>query len=214
MEKTKQKKRLVKKMKAKITVAINLILISLAITGIAYSHWSDTIYVQGTIKILHRKLIIDSEKVLVPTGPGVGFNDSHPITYQKTPDNRTLILTCQNVTNDWEIAIGLLIHNTGTLPLNLTETQITVFNDTADLTSNFNRTTWYYGPYPQGTNFNEEGAWNGTKLEQIPPPGNVIPPIPLNYCEHAISWTIVKPLVPLADGINMTIEATPKETAL
>ena len=209
MEKTKQKKRLVKKMKAKIVAILNLILISLAITGITYSHWSDTIYVQGTVKIAHRELTIDSQKVLVPTG--VEFNESHPITYQKTQDNRTLILTCKNITSDWEIAIGLLIHNNGTLPLQLKETQITVFNNTDDITSDFNITTWYYGPYEKGTDFGALDVWNVTTFDLIPPEGNVTLPITLYHCEHAISWTKVEPLVLPTEGIDITIKATPKD---
>lgn len=196
-------------MKTKIVVLLNLMLISLVITGIAYSHWSDTIHVQGTIEMVHKTLVIDLEKVLVPTD--VGFNESHPITYQKTQDNRTLILTCENVTTEWEMAIGLLIHNNGNLLLDLKETQIKVFHNIADITSEFNITTWYYGPYGKETDFNALDAWNVTKLEQIPPEGNVTLPIPLHQCEHAISWTKVEPQDLLVEGIDITIEATPKD---
>jgi len=192
-------------MKGKILVTINLMLILLAITGFSYSHWSDTINIEGTIKMAHRKLIIDSEKVLTPTG--VEYDG-----YYKTPDKLTLVITCENITKNWKIAIGLLIHNNGTLPLKLEKTQITVFNNTEDITIHFNITTWYYGPYAKGTDFNALGVWNGTEFEDIPPPDNVTTPISLDQCEHAISWTIVefKPQDPNIESIEIiTIEATP-----
>jgi len=196
-------------MKGKILVTANLILMLLVITGFSYSHWSDTAKIQGTVKIAHRKLIIDSYKVLTPTG--AGYEQYHPILHYRTPDKLTLVIICENVTNDWEIAVGLLIHNNDTLPLKLEETQITVLNNTEEVTIHFNITTWYYGPYSQGTNFNKQEAWNGTQFEQIPPPDNVTTPITLEHCSHAISWTIVefKPQDPIEKIEIITIEATP-----
>lgn len=192
-------------MKGKILVTANLILILFAITGFSYSHWSDTINIQGTVKMGHKELIIDSYKVLTPTGA------DYDLSYYRTPDKLTLIITCENITNDWEIAVGLLIHNNGTLPLKLEETQITVFNNTEDVAMHFNITTWYYGPYPKGTNFNALGVWNGTEFEDIPPPDNVTTPISLEHCAHAISWTIVefKPQDPIEKIEIITVEATP-----
>lgn len=189
-------------MKGKILAILNLILTLTIITGLSYSHWQDTVQIQGTIKMGHWKLMIDSEKLLVPTG--TGFNDTHSIYYHVTPDYQSLIAECQNVDYDWTIAIGLLIKNTGTLPLELKNVEIT-FNIT-DAT-NFTITTYYYGSFPPGTNFNKLGAWDGIKFNEVPPDGYKDPPIPLDPDDHAITWTTIN--YNGTQPLNITITATP-----
>ena len=188
-------------MKPKILAILNLILILTIITGLAHSHWQDTVQIQGTVKMGHRKLIIDSEKLLVPTG--TGFNETHPIYYHVTPNYHSLIAECQNVDYNWTIAIGLLIKNDGTLPVELKETQIT-FNIT-DAT-NFTTTTHYYGPFPPGTNFNFP-QWDGIKFNEVPPDCYEYPPIPLDPDDHAITWTIIN--YNGTQPLNITLTATP-----
>lgn len=190
-------------MKNKIIVAFNAILILTAIVGISYSHWQDFVQIKGTIKMGHRKLIIDSEKLLVPTGEG--FNETHPIYYHITPDNRSLIAECQNVDCNWTIAVGLLLKNNGTLPLQLIAIQ-TAFNIT-DM-SQFNVTTYYYGPFPPGTNFNFP-YWDGIGFNEVPPEGDAstTPPVILDPDEHAITWTIIS--YNGTQPINVKITVTP-----
>ena len=170
-------------MKDKTVAAFNIILVLTVIVGISYSHWQDSVQIVGIAKMGCRKFIIDSEKLLVPTG--VGFNETHPIYYHVTSDNKSLIAECQNVDYNWTIAVGLLIKNSGTLPLKLIEIQIT-FNITD--TSQFNVTTYYYGPFAPGTNFNFP-YWDGIAFEEVPPEGDVAPPIILDPDYHAITWT-------------------------
>lgn len=149
----------------------------------------------------HRKFIIDSEKLLVPTG--TGFNETHPIYYYVTPDYQSLIAECQNVDHNWTIAIGLLIKNTGTIPLLLKQTQVTL--NITD-TTNFIITTHYYGPFPPGTNFNFP-YWDGISLEKVPPPGDTPPPIILDPNDHAITWTKIN--YTGTEPLNTMITATP-----
>lgn len=189
-------------MKGKILAILNLILTLTIITGLTYSHWQDTVQIQCTIKIGHRKFIIDSEKLLVPTG--TGFNETHPIYYYITPDYQSLIAECQNVDYDWTIAIGLLIKNEGTLPLELKNVEIT-FNITG--TTNFTTTTYYYGPFPPGTNFNKLGAWDGIKFSEVPPDGYKDYQITLDPDDHAITWTTIN--YNGTQPLNITITATP-----
>lgn len=188
-------------MKRKILAILNLILLLTIINGLTYSHWQDTIQIQGTIKMGHRKLIIDSEKLLVPTG--TGFNETHPIYYYVTPDNQSLIAECQNVDHNWTIAIGLLIKNEGTLPLTLKQTQIT-FNITD--TTNFTIITYYYGSFPPGVNFNFP-YWDGISFDEVPPAGDTSPPIPLDPNEHAITWTTIN--YNGTQPLNIQVTATP-----
>jgi len=186
-----------------IGISFLLLMLALSITGYSYSHWQETIYIQGTIKTGYWKLVIDSEKLLVPVGPGIGFNDTHPIYYHVTPDNQSLIAECQNVDYNWTIAIGLLIKNTGTIPLKLKNVEIT-FNITD--TTNFTITTHYYGPFPPGTNFNFP-YWDGIKFEEVPPAGDSPSPIPLDPNDHAITWTTIN--YNGTQPLNITITATP-----
>jgi hypothetical protein len=186
-------------------IALTLIpVIALAILGITYSHWQETLTITGTITTGYVKLVIGSEKVLVPQGEG--YDEYHPITYYKTPDNHTLIIICKNVTNGWRIAIGLLMHNEGTLPLKVEDVSLTLEN-AEGVMQYFNITTYYYGPYPTGTNFNKLGAWDGIKIGDIPVSGYVPPPIPLDPCQHAISWTTIN--YNGTQPLNITITATP-----
>lgn len=188
-------------MKGKILAILNLILLLTIINGLTYCHWQDTVQIQGTIKMGHRKLIIDSEKLLVPTG--TGFDDIHPIYYYITPDKQSLIAECQNVDYNWTIAIGLLIKNDGTLPLTLKQTQITL--NITD-TTNFTTTTYYYGSFPPGTNFNFP-YWDGISLDQVPPDGYKDPPISLDPDDHAITWTTIN--YNGTQPLNITLTATP-----
>jgi len=188
-------------LKAKTFAIINLILTLTIITGLSYSHWQDTIQIQGTIKMGHRKFIIDSEKLLVP--PGTGFNNTHPIYYYITPDYHSLIAECQNVDYNWTIAIGLLIKNNGTIPLLLKEIQI-IFNITD--TTDFTVTTYYYGPFPPGTNFNFP-YWDGIKFCEVPPDGYKNPPISLDPNDHAITWTTIN--YTGTQSLNIKITVTP-----
>jgi len=190
-------------MKGKIFVILNLILTLTIITGLSYSHWQDTAQVQGTIKMGHRKFIIESEKLLVPTG--TGFNQTHPIYYHVTPDNHSLIAECQNVDYNWTIALGLLIKNIGTLPLKLKNVEMS-FNITD--TTNFTTTTHYYGPFPPGTNFNFP-YWDGIPFNEVPPEGYKDPPIPLDPSDHTITWTIINHN--RTQPLNITITATPPD---
>jgi len=188
-------------MKDKILAIFNLILLSTIISGLAYSHWQDTVQIQGTIKMGHRKLIIESEKLLVPTG--IGFNETHPIYYHVTLDKQSFIAECQNVDYNWTIAIGLILKNEGTLPLTLKETQITL--NIPD-TSNFTITTYYCGPFPPGTSFIP--YWDGISLDQLlARPDGYKDPIPLDPDDRAITWTIINHNG--TQPLNMTLTATP-----
>jgi len=196
----------------KITALTLIPIIALAILGITYSHWQQTLTITGTIKTGYVNLVIGSEKVLVPQGEG--YDENHAVTYYKTSDNYTLVVTCVNVTRGWRIAIGLLMHNEGTLPLNVKNVSLTLEN-VEGIMEYFNITTYYYGPYPTGTNFNQLGAWNGIKIDNIPVDGNVTTPILLDPCQHAISWTLIQfnTTNPQAEGRTIIIKATPVDNA-
>ncbi|MEM0006667.1 MAG: hypothetical protein QXO67_04705 [Candidatus Bathyarchaeia archaeon] len=194
-------------MNKQIIAAFATLLFILAITGYTYTAWKDSVEIQATVKMGHRKLIIDSHKLLTPTIQG--FNETHPIYYYITADHQSLIADCQNVTGNWTIKIGLIIKNNGTLPLHLKDMLITF--SIPEISQNFTVTTYYYGPFEPGFNFNPD-YWNGITFDQVPPPGNVTPPIPLDPNYHAITWTIIQYVGdPNAQGIDMQITVTPTD---
>jgi hypothetical protein len=180
-----------------IGITFLLLLLALSITGYSYSHWTKTITIQGTITTAKAQLIITSHKLLIPDI--TNFNTTHQIHYYVTPDNLTLVADCKNVTGaEWTIKIGLIVKNNGTMPIDLTETTIT-FNIT---TTNFNVTTYYY-------NFNS-AYWDDTlTFSNVPPLGNVTPPIQLEPNDQAITWTIIN-LFDTTQIVDIQIIATPE----
>ncbi|MEM3623377.1 MAG: hypothetical protein QXR76_06390, partial [Candidatus Bathyarchaeia archaeon] len=157
-----------------VSITFLTLLLALAITGYSYSHWMETIHIQGTITTAKAQLIITSDKLLTPTGD---FNDTHPIYYYVTEDNTTLIANCENVTGqEWTIKIGLIVKNNGTMPIYLTETAIT-FNVSEPI---FTATTYYYYPF-------DTAKWDLT-FNNVPPSDNISTPIQLEPDEKAITW--------------------------
>ena len=174
-----------------------LLMLALSITGYSYSHWTKTITIQGNITTAKAQLIITSHKLLIPNI--ANFNTTHQIEYYVTSDNLTLIADCTNVTGtEWTIKIGLIVKNNGTMPIDLTETNITFIPST----TNFNVTTYYY-------NFNS-AYWDDTlTFSDVPPLGNVTLPIQLEPNDQAITWTIIN-LFDTTQIVDIQITATPK----
>ena len=147
-------------------------LIALATLGTSYSLWQETLTITGTINMGYVSLVIGSEKVLVPTGEG--YDEHHLVTYYTILDR--IVVTCENVTSGWQIAIGLLMHNEGTLPLIVNDVSLT-FENAEDIMQYFTITTYYYGSYATGADFNSLGVWGGI---EIPPSSRRAIPNPAN----------------------------------
>ena len=171
-----------------------LLILTLSTAGYSYSLWSKTLTIQGNISTAKAQLIITSHKLLIPDIDD--FNSTYPIHYYVTSDNLTLIADCENVTGgEWTIKIGLLLKNNGTMPIYLTETAI-AFNTSA---ANFQVTTYYYSF--------DSAKWDGLAFEDVPPSGNVGPPIQLEPNDQAITWTVIQLNAPSTDT---RIIATPE----
>jgi len=171
-----------------------LLILTLSATGYSYSLWSKTLTIQGNITTAKAQLIITSHKLLIPNI--ADFNITHPIHYYVTSDNLTLVADCENVTGgEWTIKIGLLLKNNGTMPIYLTETAI-AFNTSA---ANFQVNTYYYSF--------DSAKWDGLTFDDVPPSGNVGPPIQLEPNDQAITWTVIQLNAPSADT---QIIATPE----
>jgi len=160
----------------KFIAPLSLVLIMMAITGYAYSHWSDSIYISGTIKMAHRRTIIDSYKVLSPY-------DDDLITKELSADNRTLQISSENVFASWYAWVGLKIHNTGTLPVKVKAPTYDFVPDNAE--NSFEIEIYFYGPYTGGAIPKE--VWAHAKVDTLPVLPSDPPPI-INPCQHAIVW--------------------------
>ena len=160
----------------KFIIPLSSVLIVMAITGLAYSHWSDTIYISGTIKTGHWRAIIDSYKVLSPY-------DDDLITKQLSADNRTLQISSDNVFSSWYAWVGLKIHNTGTVPVKVKSP--TYGFDPDNVENSFEIETYFYGPYTGGAIPKE--VWAHAKVKTLPVLPSDPPPI-IDPCQHAIVW--------------------------
>lgn len=161
----------------KLIVPLSAVLIVMAITGFAYSHWGDAIYMSGTVKTGHRRTIIDSYKVLSPY-------DDDLINKQLSADDRTLQISSDNVFSSWYAWVGLKIHNTGTLPVKVKAPTYEFEPDNVE--NSFEIETYFYGPYTYGWEIPKE-VWAWAKVETLPVLPSDPPPI-INPCQHAIVW--------------------------
>lgn len=186
-------------MRGKMLATLSLLLLVATINGIAYSRWQETARIRGTVTMGHWKLVIESQKLLVPIG--IDFNETHLIYYFMTPDERSLKATCENVDHEWTIAIGLIVKNTGTLPLTLKGTRIELSGPEAD----FNIESYTYGPFPPGAGL--KPYWDGIRLEEVPREGYRDRSILLDQGDRAITWTTIEYIGTEITDIELT--ATP-----
>jgi len=165
----------------KLTALILIPIIALAILGITYSHWQQTLWITGTVTTGRWHQSIGSDKVVKP----VGYDENRSITDEILPGNQTLQLTCTNISNGWHIWAGLVIHNDGTIPTKVEQPTITFFGANG-YEQNFTINTYFYGPYEDGK-FTEvwAGRLNVTDLPFEPYYG---PGIPLEPGQTAVIW--------------------------
>jgi hypothetical protein len=99
------------KMNKQIITTFTILIFALAITGYAYSHWQETLQIQGTAQIAKFGIIIESYR----TDLTVLYTDSHTLTLNGTINPNQPVLTEIN------------IENIGTTPATIT-TQINTNN--------------------------------------------------------------------------------------
>lgn len=167
----------------KISALVMAIAITLSIVGFTYSHWTDTIYINGTVKMAHLKLTVTSYKNL--TSQEVQHYSN--ITSELSADGSMLTLTCTGVRPCWFIWIGLVTQNEGTLPVKLKPLEYD-FDDPDGFHDYFETAEYFYGPYSKKQGFGNLEVWKGD-----PPPVNVGDEL-------------------LADG-NVTFSTTPTATS-
>lgn len=183
----------------KISALVMVLAITLSIVGFTYSHWTDTIRINGTVKMAHLKMTIISYKNLTSQEVKQYSN----ITSQLSPDGHTLTLACDGLKPCWFIWIGLVTQNQGSLPANLKPPEYS-FDDPDGFQDYFETAEYFYGPYPEETGFGNLEVWGGVKVSEygpLKPDGNVtfstpfnatspppFEPIPVEPGEKVVIW--------------------------
>ncbi|MEM3618044.1 MAG: hypothetical protein QXK47_03090 [Candidatus Bathyarchaeia archaeon] len=156
-------------MNKQILAAFTILLFALAITGYAYTHWQETLQIQGTAQIAKLEIIIQDCQTLLD------------ITYQ---DSRKLNLT-GTITLNQPILTNITIKNTGTTPTTITHS----------ITTN-NTDLWQqYFIYSQNITDNYEllpgntvvAQQNITLTENNPPTSAI--EVTVTYTAAFASWT-------------------------
>ena len=134
----------------------------------------------------HLEITIDNEKV-IPI-------EIKPIKY---PDNKTVYISATITTTNWQIWVGIIIKNIGTLPVTIT------YEVTANKPNQyFDHVTYFYGPY---TTVPPE-VWCDLNQTNPPPPSGEKPtPIDLPADNTLVVWQKVWLTTPLPNGYTITI---------
>jgi len=119
--------------KRRIVILPMLLLIMLSVLGFAYAHWTDTIYIKGSVET--GTLTVGFEKT--PVDPNVVDNEGtterpqdigkascyleDEYTDPKTGKTiyRTLVLTVTNAYPSYYVGLTFVVKNAGTLPLHI-----------------------------------------------------------------------------------------------
>lgn len=183
----------------KIATLLMVLTVTLSIVGITYSHWSDTIKINGTVKMAHLKLTIISYKNLTSQE----VQEYSNITSELSPDGHTLTLVCDGLKPCWFIWIGLVTQNQGSLPASLKPPEYS-FDDPDGFQDYFENKEYFYGPYPENTGFGKLEVWGHVKVSEdgpLKPDGSVtfsttptatspppFDPIPIDPGEKVVIW--------------------------
>ncbi|MCS7132030.1 MAG: signal peptidase I, partial [Hadesarchaea archaeon] len=170
----------------RLALPLSLLLIATAASGFAYSHWSETLFIEGTVTTGKWYTHIGSYKIRVPRG--IEVED------RLSPDNRTLGLTCDDVFESWYCWIGLVIPNDGSMPIGVLRPAVEF--SPGEAADDIQVEMYFYGPFSRG-DFTD--VYAHVKLPPLgpndiapPPPGDVPPPIALDPGQKAVIWIKVQ----------------------
>jgi predicted ribosomally synthesized peptide with SipW-like signal peptide len=169
------RRRQLKRINEKISALFLVCLISLAITGYTYSHWTDILTIFGNIQTGNLKITIDDQKY-------ISDQTYYP---SKTGDNKTLTISAE-ITQPWQIWVGITIKNKGTVPVTITYT-LTASNH-IEYEGYFRNETHFYGPY---TTIPPE-VWDNIDGINPPPAGEQTPPIDLPVDQKLVVWQKIR----------------------
>jgi hypothetical protein len=142
-----------------------ILLLTLAITGYAYSTWTKSLIIQGTIHTAELSIYIDA------------YNNTKA---QLSADKHTLIIT-DTITPGQTNWTGIIIKNNGTAPAKITY-GITTDNPSVWGTY-FTHNEYFYGPYTPNPPAN---VWNNAPT--LPPAGGLSSPPETPAKNKLVAW--------------------------
>lgn len=193
------------KMNTTKTSAIFLtIAITLSIAGLTYAHWTDTIRMNGSVKMAHILVDIKSEKVLISTNVQRQYQSY--VEWEVSPDRHTLEINSTNLAPCWYIWVGLIMQNQGTLPGKIKPPEYT-FEDSLGFEDYFETKEYFYGPYPENTGFGKLEIWGKVEIDkQLKSDGSVAfttpstpAPFTLDPTQKAVIWIWIHVLPDVPD---------------
>ena len=128
-----------------------LLIIALSVAGFAYAHWSDTVKIEGTVKmgelivgILNNSVVVSEttngvpEEDFVPPKPWVAnatvtLKDFETSVHHVPTETvaKTMIVNITNAYPQYDVEIKFKLKNAGTIPANVTSVTITEIPATA-----------------------------------------------------------------------------------
>ena len=204
----------------KISALFMALAVTLSIAGFTYAHWTDTVQIQGKVKVAHIRMTIISYKNLTSNY----IEKYSTITSELSADGHVLTLRCTNLKPCWFVWIGLVLQNTGTLPAKL-KPPVYSYDPPDSWEDCFENTEYFYGPYPEETGFGQLEVWSNVKVDRellsdgtttfITPPTATSPPpfepIPVEPDEKVVIWIwihVLPDVPPTAMGKTVTIDIT------
>jgi hypothetical protein len=193
----------------KLSALIMTLAIIISLAGFTYAHWSDTIRIEGTMKMAHILIGIKSGKVLISQYVKKQYKSY--VEWEVSPDEHTLEINSTNLGPCWYIWVGLVMQNQGPRPGQIKPPEY-VFEDEYGFGDYFETTEYFYGPYPENTGFGDLEVWGKVKIdEQLKPDGAVgfpteVPtptPFTLDPTEKAVTWIwihVIEGVPPTATG--------------
>ena len=190
--------------------ALMAITIALSVVGIAYSAWTDNIYIEGKVKMAHVTMKIISDKVLTSKE----VERYSEITYERSEDGHYLAITSNNLKRCWFVWVGLVLQNQGTIPANLKSFEY-YFEGPDGFEDYFEVDDYFYGPYPESTGFGELEVWGMVKVSDegpLKPDGEVTftepkntPPFKTEPGEKSVVWIYIHCIVRPPDSNGETV---------
>ncbi|MCS7124607.1 MAG: hypothetical protein NZ932_04230 [Candidatus Bathyarchaeota archaeon] len=172
-------------MHKKILTVFAVLLLTLAITGYAYTKWQETLQIQGTLNSAKVQITLQAHNTTLQ----VIEQTTHKLWLRGTMNSQNKTL--------WT---GIIINNTGTTPVTITQT-----TQTNDTQNRFQTQTLYYGPYATVP----PEKWDNSPT--LPPSGGASSPPELPAQKILITWqniTMLTELIPVDTAIEITVTYT------
>jgi len=178
---------LLKKSKTAVPAIAAMTLVTLAIVGFAYAHWSEKLWLNGTVNTgeldwrftvasclddgvdyhCREGFLGDPPYWKDPDGKNIGWQKLTLVDSDKDGDNDTLLIELHNVYPSYFTSITFYVHNCGTIPLRVDRV---IFKNSTHVVGEFRKGVPYLQVDLNGDGkFDIEFQWGDNFGEQIDP---------------------------------------------